>query len=354
MDNRQAAAGLTAARSVLCGLTVMILFLLLLPPSPAAAQSNDEWRDPSPHAVTLVTVEPGVQLEVLDWGGTGRPILLLAGLGDTAHVFDDFAPTLSDRHRVYALTRRGFGQSSAPDSGYDLDRLAEDVITAVRSLGLKDPIIAGHSFAGEEMHILGHRYASEVAGLIYIDAAFNRADASRDYELTLRELPPSPEPQASDLRSVATLLDFNARNGLLLPPEAAVRDRYVADAAGILSGPRMPAPAAREGITATMTALVRAYQPEPIRVPAVALYAVPAEPSDLMRPWYDRSDPALQSKVEEVFLIARKRLAGHAEWFQALAESSSRVVEVPGQHHLFISHPAKVKAEIGAFASMLD
>ena len=30
-------------------------------------------RDPSPHTVKLVTVEPGVQLEVLDWGGTGRP-----------------------------------------------------------------------------------------------------------------------------------------------------------------------------------------------------------------------------------------------------------------------------------------
>lgn len=354
MDNRQAATGFTAARLALCGVMAMALFLLLLPPSPAVARSNDEWRDPSPHAVVRVTVEPGVELEVLDWGGSGRPVLLLAGLGDTAHVFDDFAPTLTNRHRVYALTRRGFGQSSAPESGYDLDRLAEDVITAVRSLGLKDPIIAGHSFAGEEMHILGHRYASEVAGLIYIDAAFNRADASRDYEAKLRELPPGPQPQASDLRTVAALLEFNARSGLLLPPEAAVRERYVADAAGTISGPRMPAPAVRQGMTATMTALTRAYQPEPIRVPAVALYAVPAKSGDLMRPWYDQGDTALRAKVEEVFLLARERYGRHAGWFRAYAENSSRALGLPGQHHLFISHPAEVRAEIEAFASMLD
>jgi non-heme chloroperoxidase len=49
--------------------------------------------DASPHTVQFVTVEPGVKLEVLDWGGTGRPPVFLAGLGDTAHVFDDFAPS---------------------------------------------------------------------------------------------------------------------------------------------------------------------------------------------------------------------------------------------------------------------
>lgn len=47
-----------------------------------------------------VTVEPNVQLEVLDWGGTGRPIVLLAGGGNTAHVFDEFAPKLAVNHHV--------------------------------------------------------------------------------------------------------------------------------------------------------------------------------------------------------------------------------------------------------------
>ena len=47
-------------------------------------------KDPSPHTRRFVRVEKSVRLEVLDWGGSGRPLVLLAGGGDTAHVFDDF------------------------------------------------------------------------------------------------------------------------------------------------------------------------------------------------------------------------------------------------------------------------
>ena len=53
------------------------------------------WIDPAPHRVQLIPVTDDVQLEVLDFGGTGRPIVLLAGLGNTAHVFDQFAVKLT-------------------------------------------------------------------------------------------------------------------------------------------------------------------------------------------------------------------------------------------------------------------
>jgi hypothetical protein len=45
-------------------------------------------RDTTPHKVTFVEVEPGVKLEVLDWGGSGEVMVLLTGSGDNAHVFD--------------------------------------------------------------------------------------------------------------------------------------------------------------------------------------------------------------------------------------------------------------------------
>ena len=54
-----------------------------------------EWKDPSPHTTRFVTVDDGVQLEVLDWGGSGPALVLLAGLGATAHHYDDFAPALT-------------------------------------------------------------------------------------------------------------------------------------------------------------------------------------------------------------------------------------------------------------------
>ena len=58
------------------------------------------WQDPSKHGVQFVAVEDGVRLEVLDWGGPGRPLVLLAGLGFSAHVFDGFAEKLTDTYHV--------------------------------------------------------------------------------------------------------------------------------------------------------------------------------------------------------------------------------------------------------------
>jgi len=59
---------------------LLLVFLTALP-SYLSAQSSTVWQDPSPHKVQFVTVDKDVKLEVLDWGGTGRPLVLLAGLG---------------------------------------------------------------------------------------------------------------------------------------------------------------------------------------------------------------------------------------------------------------------------------
>jgi non-heme chloroperoxidase len=328
--------------------------MLVSAPSLAAAQPSAGWVDPSPHSTTFVTVEDGVRLEVLDWGGRGRPLLLLAGLGDTAHVFDDFAPTLVARHRVYAVTRRGFGNSSAPEHGYDFGRLAEDVIGVVNALSLEEPIIVGHSFAGEEMHVLGDRHAAQVAALVYIDAAFNRADDSADYDAKLRELPRAPGPQPTDLVSTAALREFRARNDMPAYPEAEVRNRFVVGPEGNISGPRMPASSVREGISAAINAAVTQYDPQPIRVPALAIYAVPDRAQDLMRPWYDRNDASVQRTIEELFVLARGRYERHAAWLRSFAQASSRVSAVSGDHHLFVTDPSNVQEQIEAFAASLE
>ena len=64
-------------------------------------------NDTSPHAIQFIEVENNVKLEVLDWGGLGRPVVLLGGLGNTAHEFDQFAPKLTNLYHVYGITRRG-------------------------------------------------------------------------------------------------------------------------------------------------------------------------------------------------------------------------------------------------------
>src|SRR5579875_3438868 len=56
------------------------------------SNAQASWlADHTAHKAFFVTVEPGVNLEVLDWGGSGRPLVLLAGLGDNAHVYDSIA-----------------------------------------------------------------------------------------------------------------------------------------------------------------------------------------------------------------------------------------------------------------------
>src|SRR6267143_3640883 len=120
------------------GIIVPISSLL----APLWAQSAS-WRDPSPHTVQFVTVENSVRLEVLDWGGSGRPIVLLAGMGNTAHVFDAFAPKLTAEFNTYGIARRGFGASSVPQFGSDADRLGEDVLAVIDSLHLRDARFGG-------------------------------------------------------------------------------------------------------------------------------------------------------------------------------------------------------------------
>jgi len=129
-----------------------------------------DWKDPSSHVTRLISVAPDVRLEVLDWGGSGRPLVLLAGGGDTAHVYDDFAPKLTREFHVYGITRRGFGASSfAPVTAF-ADTFGDDVLAVVEALKLERPILAGHSLAGQELSSVGTRYPNRVAGLVYIGA----------------------------------------------------------------------------------------------------------------------------------------------------------------------------------------
>src|SRR5215831_5503728 len=113
-------------------LTVIFgLASLLTIASPLPAQDTPDNRDTTPHHIRFVTVQEDVKLEVLDWGGSGRPLVLLHGGNNTAHEFDKFALKLIGSYHVYGITRRGCGASSAPpptDENYSADRLGDDVL----------------------------------------------------------------------------------------------------------------------------------------------------------------------------------------------------------------------------------
>lgn len=163
--------------------------------TPVAAQ------DTAAHAVQVVTVAADVKLEVLDFGGPaaadGKAIVLLAGLGATAHVFDEFAPKLTKAHRVLAVTRRGFGASSMPATGYRADQLGDDVLAVIDALKLTKPILIGHSLGGEELSSIGSRFPERISGLIYLDAGYGYAYAAPGSE-PMKPPPPGAAPPITE------------------------------------------------------------------------------------------------------------------------------------------------------------
>ena len=199
----------------------------------AILQSPQRWSDPSPHRVQFVTVERDVRLEVLDWGGSGRPVVLLAGLGHTAHVFDDFAPKLTKASHVYGITRRGYGNSSHPESGYNGQRLADDVLRVVDVLGLQSPVLVGHSIAGEELTAMGAQHSNRIGGLVYLDALSDPTTDWSDYNALQQKLPPLRNPPPPPLRgetnpTFQARLEFQKRGNGFSFPEAELRNVYLA------------------------------------------------------------------------------------------------------------------------------
>ena len=151
--------------------------LVVLQTTPGGEQQGPSWIDPSRHRVRHIGVEENVQLEVLDWGGSGRPIVLLAGHGNTAHVFDEFATRLTSHGHIYGITLRGYGASTLAESGYDVDRLGKDVLAVLDHLSIEKPVLIGHSIAGQELSFVASGHPGRVAGLVYLDAAYRYAGA---------------------------------------------------------------------------------------------------------------------------------------------------------------------------------
>ena len=152
------------------------------------AQSYSGHPDGS---IQFVTVEPGVRVEVVDFGGTGRPVVLLAGYNGTAHDFGRFAVELTLRYHVYGITRRGWDAGCTPCRGYSAHQLGADVVAVIDSLKLSRPVLIGSSFAGEEMSSVANEHPDKIAGAVYLDAGetyalYDEKDGSRQMDVARR------------------------------------------------------------------------------------------------------------------------------------------------------------------------
>jgi len=138
------------------------------------ADAQSDWTDKSPHKSGFITVN-GVRLHYLDWGGAGETLLFLHGMGDTAHRYDDFAPKFTNQFRVLGLTRRGHGESEIPETGYDTATLVEDIRQFLDAHKIQRVVLAGHSFAGDELTRFAVVHPDRVIKLIYFDSAYDHS-----------------------------------------------------------------------------------------------------------------------------------------------------------------------------------
>jgi pimeloyl-ACP methyl ester carboxylesterase len=88
----------------------------------------------------------GVPLAVRDFGGAGRPVVLLHGLGRTLIDWSVIAPILSTNMRAVAFDLRGHGRSG--EGRWTWDQALDDIDAVVERLNLGTPTVAGHSLGG--------------------------------------------------------------------------------------------------------------------------------------------------------------------------------------------------------------
>ncbi|MEO8604673.1 MAG: alpha/beta hydrolase [bacterium] len=90
-----------------------------------------------------------LRIHFRDWGNEGAPPLVIVhGLRDHSHSFDDLARGLLDRFHVYALDLRGHGDSETTPY-YAFGHFVLDLHNCIRALRIQSPILVGHSMGGE-------------------------------------------------------------------------------------------------------------------------------------------------------------------------------------------------------------
>ena len=293
--------------------------------------------------IFFVEVEKGVRLEVLDWGGTGRPLVLLAGLGNTAHTFDAFAPKLTTQYHVYGITRRGYGESSAPpptDANYNADRLGDDVLGVIDALHLSQrPVLVGHSIAGEELSSVGSRHPEKIAGLIYLDAAYGYAFYNPAY----------PDPDIDLLAVRKQLTDFvlggneSKTTSDLLAAFPALKTMLEQQQKEWAGAPAPPNSSGDFGPSEAIKLGQRKYTE--LKVPILAIYASPHKFGPM--PGVDAAGQAAFGKAMDA------QATNGIKAFQT-GVPSARVVLIPNaDHNIHRSNERDVLREINAFLASL-
>jgi pimeloyl-ACP methyl ester carboxylesterase len=148
------------------------------------------------HFIHLETVT----LHYLDWGGSGEPLILIHGLGDSPFLFEALADSLKEHFRVIAYSKRGHCKSETSDSSYDNSTLVSDLKLLLDSLQIPKANLLGWSMGGNEITEFAIQYPERTNKLIYFEAGYDLSE--EPFKVILQTVSKSAFADSSDLISV--------------------------------------------------------------------------------------------------------------------------------------------------------
>lgn len=113
----------------------------------------------------------GLELHVEQRGAGGPTLVFLHYWGGSSRTWQHVVDALSPDYRTVAIDQRGWGKSAAPEAGYALSDLADDVLAVLDALGLESYILVGHSMGGKAAQLAASRRPRGLAGLVLVAPA---------------------------------------------------------------------------------------------------------------------------------------------------------------------------------------
>jgi pimeloyl-ACP methyl ester carboxylesterase len=111
----------------------------------------------------------GLKLHYTRTGGAKHPLLLLHGVTDDGLCWTPIAEALQAEYDVIMLDARGHGRSQAPEQGYGPAAQAEDLAAVIAALGLRRPLVLGHSMGAATTLAFAGSYPEVPAAIVLED-----------------------------------------------------------------------------------------------------------------------------------------------------------------------------------------
>lgn len=116
-------------------------------------------------------------------GGDGPDMILMHGWGCSSATLASIYEIARENHRVYNFDFPGFGDSDEPREVWGVERYTDFLEKFVAALGIKKPILLGHSFGGRVGILYSARHSFGVSKLVLVDAAGVKPRRSLGYYL---------------------------------------------------------------------------------------------------------------------------------------------------------------------------